>query len=205
MNWLEQTRQALRAKKINLSGRFQPSETEAYSIETILNDSQTQIADLLKDENEKRAAKLETAFQKGLERGMIRTIKGVRRGINKGCVNKVDTSSTKNLELIANEYRTAVDFVLSLSKLGTSTFSRAATITPYWNGKEPQEVLSTPKIITHLQKQGVEMTEKEVEDVFTKSVRMRFAVKNISDPLEACQRYLRAEVSYGGKYYKGSH
>ena len=188
MSWLSQTRKALRAKEINLYGKFQPSEKEETAIRELIASSSPLVADLLEGVEIAKAVKLENAFQNGLEKGVLRTIKGVRLGISRGYVDQVDVTKAENLETIAGEYRAAVDFVLSLSNLGTSTFKKAATITPFWNGEELSDKTRVENIVTYLEKKGVEMTEEEVEELFTRRVRMHFAVHNISDPLKAIGR-----------------
>ncbi|MDA1060563.1 MAG: hypothetical protein O3B47_02105 [bacterium] len=194
MREIDQARSALRSGQITLSGTFELSEGEEKTVDNVVDSSRNLVAALLSGEEPKKSAKLEKAFMEGLFSGIMRTIKAVRRGVAAGFVDMLDTSDVEVVWLMADEYRTAVDFVLSLSKLGSTTFARAATITPYWNGDLIAQELSTENIVKYLGKKGVEMTTAKVDNVFTKRVKLHFAVKNIKDPLEACLRYVRGEL-----------
>jgi DNA-directed RNA polymerase specialized sigma subunit len=44
------------------------------------------------------------------------------------------------------------------------------------------------------------MDEAEVANTFTYRMRTRFAVRNISDPLDGVKKYFEGKISYGGRY-----
>ena len=66
-------------------------------------------------------------------------------------------------------------------------------------GTHLRVTLTDQAIRETLETGGVSMTEEEVWEVFTKSVRMHFAVHNIGDPLAGILAWVRGEVTYGGK------
>ena len=64
------------------------------------------------------------------------------------------------------------------------------------------DTLSDDNITNELQNAGINLGDLTVPDVFTKKIKLYFAVRNISDPLDACVRYIKGDVSYYGQYYK---
>jgi hypothetical protein len=55
-------------------------------------------------------------------------------------------------------------------------------------GKNLREVLTDKNIKEALKKEGVEMSNEELQNLFTESKRLRFSVSNIADPLMAIQK-----------------
>ena len=64
------------------------------------------------------------------------------------------------------------------------------------------ETLSDDNITKELDNAGIDLGDLNIPEVFTNPVKLRFAVGNISDPLDACVRYIKGDIKYGGKYYK---
>ncbi len=60
------------------------------------------------------------------------------------------------------------------------------------------------KIITrHFKESGLDDAEvKEWLNTFTPSIRRRFAVNNISDPMEALSDYINGKIQYAGRYFE---
>ena len=46
---------------------------------------------------------------------------------------------------------------------------------------------------------------EQVKEIFTDSLKKRFAVGNIGDPLKGIADYVDGVVSYGGTYYTRNH
>jgi hypothetical protein len=58
-----------------------------------------------------------------------------------------------------------------------------------------KETLTDEKIGEKLKEEGVEVSEKEFQEIFPRGVRLHFAVYNISDPLKAVVRWIKGEIS----------
>ena len=87
--WLNQTRTALREKRIVTKGPFEFSEADQRGIEAFIKEVRNLLMALGKINPEKKASeKLETTFCENLERGILRIAKAASRGMQKGWVDK---------------------------------------------------------------------------------------------------------------------
>jgi hypothetical protein len=68
--------------------------------------------------------------------------------------------------------------------------------------KHMAETLTDERIMGELLEKGITMSEEEIREAFPRGVRLHFAVRNISDPLEACVRYAKGEIVCGRQYLK---
>jgi NTP pyrophosphatase (non-canonical NTP hydrolase) len=69
-------------------------------------------------------------------------------------------------------------------------------------GVHMKNTLTNENILAALKQKGLEFTLKEVAEIFTRSMRLHFAVGNITDPLEGCTMYAEGKTTYAGKYYR---
>jgi len=188
MQWLGQTREALRAKEVNLKSSFEFSPGENEIIGGFIRSTRQIIESLGSGAMEPKIRKLADGYCKNLERAVGRVYKGARRAAAKG---QADIAPLTPAEIgeIHNEYQEHVDYLLSLSESHTpSVYKKASTSVPFWKAAELREQLTDEKIMEALSGKGIMMTQEETREAFPKGVRLRFAVNNISDPLEAIGR-----------------
>lgn len=62
-------------------------------------------------------------------------------------------------------------------------------------GKHLQNTLTDTNIVKILSESDIHFSKSQIADIFTHSIRMHFAVKNISDPLDAIKRWTMGEMS----------
>ncbi len=188
MQWLEQTREALRKKEVNLSGRFELSPQEAETVEGFIRSMRQAIENLGSGVIAPKVQKLIDAHIDGFGRTIERVYKGARRAERKGLADRTPLTP-KMLGDIHGEYQGHVAFLLGLSdNHSSSIFNKASITTPYWKAKDLDAQLTDERITEELHKGGIEMTLEEVRGAFPRSVRLHFAVGNRSDPLEAIGR-----------------
>ena len=189
MDWLSQTREALRIKDINLSGSFEPTPKENGEIQQIINEVRDLIHSLGSEKGNEKIQKLTDSFCEYLEKSLIRILKGRRRGIKKGHIDRTNIINQDVFQQLLQQYQESINLVFGWSnKLTSRIFKASSTITPYWEMKKLSELLTDGNIQKKLEEKGVKMELEEVEKLFTDSVKKRFAVDNITNPMEAVER-----------------
>jgi hypothetical protein len=197
---LAQTRLALREEKVNLKGKYPIDQVRADSLRKNILEIRNRIDAVeplgaLAELNLQEKKKFESAFWENFDNSVRSADKAFSRGVKKDEIDgqwkgeKLDFFEEKNVEMLLQEYNEVVQVVLGWQRRVTkNTFLKAAEIFPYWNASELQNNFANETIAKELKKVGIEMDLKEIQEVFTKSKRLYFAVSNLKDPIDAMKR-----------------